>query len=385
MPIVGANRSPRFQRGGALADQRAMYIEREADGALLAALEVGDYCLVFAPRQVGKSSLRVRAAEALRERGVNTAFVDLSAVGAEARAEDWYFSVTREIAASLGLAGEVSGFWDMLGERETPALQLRRFMAEVVLERVSGPVVVFVDETDVTLSLPFSRDDFFAAIRAMFNLRAEDEQWQRLSFCLFGVMTRDDLVEDWERTPFNIECTEIRLRDFSRREMEGFVPGLQAVEDQWGPAVVEAVLDAVHGWTAGHPALSQRLLAAVVDAGVEEGREQALVDELVAELFLERGRELDPVLGDTARRFGRDRSGDLLPRMLEIYERLLRGERVAANGRALGANGMQLLSRLRVAGLVGETEDGNLEVRSRIVAQVFDLEWTHSVATERLL
>ncbi|NVB39604.1 AAA-like domain-containing protein [Pseudenhygromyxa sp. WMMC2535] len=380
MPIVGAQRGPRFQRGGAIDDARGIYIEREADTALINALEAGDYCLVFAPRQVGKSSLRVRAATRLREQGVRTAFVDLSAVGAEARAEDWYFSVAREIAASLGLAGEVTGFWDELGERETAALQLRRFMSEVVLARVDGPVVVFVDETDVTLSLSFSRDDFFAAIRAMFNLRAEDPQWRRLSFCLLGVMTRDDLVADWERTPFNIECKEIRLLDFSRAELDGFAPGLDLVEGD-----TATILDAVHGWTAGHPALSQRLLWAAVDRGIQPGHEQATVDALVHELFLDRGRELDPVLGDTARRFGRRRRDPLIPRMLEIYRHLLAGERVRADGRALGPGGLEILARLRVAGLVGEDARGNLTVRSEIVAQVFDRTWAHSVVTDRQL
>lgn len=395
MPIVRANVHPRFQRGGALADAGAMYIEREADDELVTALAQGDYCLVFAPRQVGKSSLRVRAAQRLRELGSETAYVDLSAVGAEAQVLDWYFSVTREIAVSLGLAAEVSSFWDGLGEHETPASSLRRFMSEVVLERIDAPVVVFIDEADVTLSLPFSRDDFFAAIRAMFNERAEDERWTRLSFCLIGVMTRADLVEDLERTPFNIECTEVLLRDLSREELEGFRPGFEPLERDG--VDVDALLDAVHHWTAGHPALSQRLCWTLVDQHGDHsrgeldedegvaGREREAVDACVQSLFLERGRELDPVLNDTARRFNRSRRDRNLARDIELYGRLLGGAKVAATGRLLGPGGVALLARLRVAGLIGETEDGLLTVRSRIVAQVFNQAWARSVVDERLL
>lgn len=88
-----------------------------------------------------------------------------------------------------------------------------------------GRVVIFIDEIDATLSLPFSRDDFFAAVRAFYNRRAERTHNQQVTFCLLGVAAPGDLIADPTRTPFNIGRA-IRLEDFTRQEMDGFASGL---------------------------------------------------------------------------------------------------------------------------------------------------------------
>ena len=64
-------------------------------------------------------------------------------------------------------------------------------------------MVIFIDEIDSTLSLPFT-DDFYAAIRYVYNARARAPEFQRLSFVLIGVATPSDLISDPKRTPFNI-------------------------------------------------------------------------------------------------------------------------------------------------------------------------------------
>ena len=58
-----------LQAGGTLGEG-ALYIERPVDAELCAALEQRHYCYVLAPRQIGKSSLRVRTARILRSRGI---------------------------------------------------------------------------------------------------------------------------------------------------------------------------------------------------------------------------------------------------------------------------------------------------------------------------
>jgi hypothetical protein len=51
-------------------------------------------------------------------------------------------------------------------------------------------------------SLPFSTDEFFAAIREYYNRRTEDSDFSRLTFCLLGVATPSDLICD-TRASFN--------------------------------------------------------------------------------------------------------------------------------------------------------------------------------------
>ena len=78
-------------------------------------------------------------------------------------------------------------------------------------------MVVFIDEIDAVRSLPFSTDEFFAAIRECYNRRSEDPAFHQITFCLLGVTTPSDLIQDTRTTPFNIG-RRIELTDFSAAE-----------------------------------------------------------------------------------------------------------------------------------------------------------------------
>src|SRR6266849_1745512 len=78
-------------------------------------------------------------------------------------------------------------------------------------------LVIFLDEIDAVRSLPFSTDEFFAAIRECYNRRAQDAEFQRLTFCLLGVASPSDLIRDTRMTPFNIG-RRMELTDFTAAE-----------------------------------------------------------------------------------------------------------------------------------------------------------------------
>ena len=73
-------------------------------------------------------------------------------------------------------------------------------------------MVVFLDEIDSTLKLPWT-DDLFTALRGMYNERALVPAYERLAFCLIGVAAPNELIKDRRTTPYNVGRT-LELRDF---------------------------------------------------------------------------------------------------------------------------------------------------------------------------
>jgi hypothetical protein len=164
-------------------------------------------------------------------------------------------------------------------ERESisPVQRLSVFLDEVLLESVDANIVIFVDEIDSVLSLDFSLDDFFGLIGSCYNQRVDNPKYQRLTFALLGVTTPSDLIQDKNRTPFNIGRA-IQLCGFELEEATPLAVGLaQKVSN------AQAVLRQVLAWTGGQPFLTQKVCQIVLnsDFSFRPGDEAKWVEELV--------------------------------------------------------------------------------------------------------
>jgi hypothetical protein len=371
--IAHKSARPRFQAGGTVR-QGALYVERPADVELPEALWRGDLAYVLATRQIGKSSLRLRVSNLLEAEGLACVSIDLTLLGTtDTKPEDWYFGLASEIAEQLHLESP-EAFWDAhrgLG----PVHCWSRYVEDELLMKVRTRIVIFIDEIDATLSLPFSRDDFFAAVRAIYLRRAERPANERLTFCLLGVAAPGDLIADPTRTPFNVG-TSIRLEDFTREEVSAIRAGFEGIR-----ADPDALVEAIFGWTSGHPYMTQRLCRDLVDSPKER-----TVDEVVRARFLDRGRAEDPSLQHAERHFDFSRSredGARSAKMLRLYGRLLKDEEVEADG------GDPIQLALRLTGMAAEvSEDGGkrrLRVRNRVFREVLDAAWLRAREADRAI
>ncbi|HKV07361.1 MAG TPA: AAA-like domain-containing protein, partial [Thermoanaerobaculia bacterium] len=272
---------PFYVTGGTLKPGAPSYMERQADTELLESLRAGEFCYVLTARQMGKSSLMARTAKRLEQDGISTAIVDLSQIGTERgdqAAAQWYFGIAHEIHRHLRITEPLRPWWQERADLP-PVQRLTGFFRDLVLEHCPGRVVVFVDEIDSTIGLPFA-DDFFAALRACFNARATDASFERLTFALFGVASPDQLIRDQARTPFNIG-KRIDLADFSSEEAAKLSGGLHV-----DPEEASKRLNRILHWTGGHPYLTQAVCRTVRERGGDSGTIEEVVDPRVEELFL---------------------------------------------------------------------------------------------------
>lgn len=348
-----------FYDRGTLRQDAPSYIERQSDRELLEGLMHGEYCYVLTSRQMGKSSLMVQTAARLRGSGVATVVLDLTAIGLNVTPEQWYDGLALRMAQQVRLDDELDDFW-RLNERLSPVQRFFSALHEVVLAKVAKPVVVFVDELDTVRSLPFSTDEFFAAVRECHQRRAQDPVFGRLSFCLLGVATPFQLVRDPRVTPFNV-ARRIELKDFELVDAGPLAKGLMR-----SPEVARALLGRVFYWTNGHPYLTQRLCRVIaLDPSVREVKD---VDAACKRLFLTpRAREEDDNLVFLRRQLtqgGPDRVA-----VLRLY-RLVREGKVHVSDDPES----QVAEFLRFTGMV-RSQDGNLVMRNRVYARAFDIAW----------
>ena len=239
-----------------------------------------------------------------------------------------------------------------------PVKSFSRFLRHVVLAEIEEQVVIFIDEIDTTLNLPFS-DDFFAAIRAAYNTRAKDPAYNRLTFVLFGVATPSDLIKDRSRAPFNIG-QGIDLEDFSQENTRALQQGLKDIHPENG----QEIFDHIYFWTNGHPYLTQKLCLAAAEIAPTDSPVDT-VDDLVGRLFLS-----DEARKESNLQFIRDSIQTSPNRrdLLTVYRDVYLGKSVPDDERSVVQNQLKLFGLLRA-------ENGELKIRNEVYRQVFNLEW----------
>lgn len=344
--------------GGTLVPDAPSYVVRPADADLYDHLYSRHFSYIFTSRQMGKSSLMVRTATRLRQEGIAVAIIDLTALGLQLAIEQWYFGLLLRVGEQLELEDSLEVYW-FSHPHLSPLQRWMRALTEVVLTEITGPVVIFIDEIDLILGLPFSADEFFVGIRELYNHRSENAELLRLTFCLLGVAIPGELVSDVRITPFNIGRS-IDLTDFTESEAMTLSLGMGGSRHTQ-TALVKRVLY----WTGGQPYLTQRLCQAVTENVMLATPQD--IDQICRETFLAPGSIEKEINLASVRRQLLDSSRDA-SELLSLYIKVRSRKRLKID------QADPLVSVLLLTGIV-RLQKNCLLVRNRIYELVFDRQW----------
>jgi hypothetical protein len=346
-----------FVAGGTVQAGGGVYLERDADRDVLEHCRAGDFTYILTSRQMGKSSMMIRTAERLAKEGTRPVIIDLTELGTQTTSEQWYKGFLFAVQDQLGLGIDASAWWNAQPDHSF-AHRFTRYLREVALVERRERIVVFVDEIDTTLRLDFT-DDFFAAIRFLYQNRAADPNLARLSFVLIGVATPGDLIKDGARTPFNVG-QRVELTDFTVDEAEPLIAFLGVP-----PPLERDLITWILLWTGGHPYLTLRVVRSLAEDPPANWT-RADVDARISELFFGPKGESDSNL-----QFVRD----MLTKKAFDREAVLRTYRDIRGGVVVIDNELdQVRSWLKLSGVVGR-EAGTLRVRNAVYRKVFDEAW----------
>ncbi len=356
----------KYQTGGSLSATDPTYVQRQADQDLYNLLQQGEFCYVLNSRQMGKSSLRVRTMQRLQQDGYACAEVDLSGIGSQLSEEKWYNGLVHRLMRSFTIPSEVNWrSWWKEHHDLSPVQRLGELFEEILLPSVPQNIVIFLDEIDSVLSFDFPTDDFFALIRYYYNQRVNNPNYNRLRFCLLGVATPSELIQDKQRTPFNIG-RGVELTGLTEAEaIPVLSQGLASVVEH-----PEELLTEVLYWTGGQPFLTQKLCRLIVEnsasillhGNIAEGFARFVRSQIIENWESKDQPEHLKTIRDRVIRRSEQRASYLL----ELYQKIWQGE--------VTAKSTPEESELQLSGLVVNRQ-GKLRVYNPIYREVFNDKW----------
>ncbi len=359
-----------YKVGGSLEYQHPTYVVRKADSELYEGLTNGEFCYVLNSRQMGKSSLRVQMMKKLKEQGCKCASIDMTRIGSHVTPAEWYAGVVSELLRGFGLSRKINfSSWWRDREALPPLQRLRELIEDVLLVEFHQNIVIFIDEIDSIIKIKF-KEDFFAFIRACYNQRVDNSEYNRLTFCLLGVATPSDLIEDKNiSTPFNIGRA-IELTGFQLDEVQPLIQGL--TEKVSNPI---DVMGEVLKWTGGQPFLTQKLCKLILagEQSIPGSKEAQKVEQWVRSHILENWETQDE---PEHLRTIRDRIlwSQRKEQLLRLYLQILQKGEVKSQDKPEHME-------LRLSGLVVK-QQGKLQVYNCIYAYVFNENWVELTLTE---
>ncbi len=353
--------------GGTMPPDWPTYVNRHADIYLYKGIMKGQFCYVFNARQMGKSSLCIKTIHELKKKGVTSCSVDLGTfTDKNIDEEKWYGAICYKILVGFKLNKKIPEFKAWWREIDyLPArLKLSEFIKQYIVEEISSPLCIFIDELDSISKLKFNPDGFFATIRNFYNERSSDSELRRLTFVLLGAANSFNLFRDEDSTPYNIGL-EVKLEPFKLHDCEPLTKGF--INKHNNPRLL---LKEILEWTGGQPFLTQKVCQLVghCEIPIERGKESEWVANLIQakiiDNWLNKEDSLEHFKNIRNRLISQQSSSR---KLLNLYQNLLESKEIEMSPSSIQ-------QELILTGLVYQ-EGGKLRIYNQIYQKIFNKQW----------
>ena len=259
-PTASADPARLERPGGTMDGESCFYIERHGDAICQREMaHPGSTIVIKAARQMGKSSLLVRAAGQAAMMGRRVVFLDFQLLDETMldSPERFFQGFCRWIADELDMDEKVERAWSGgLGHVQS----CTKFIRRTILRTLDCPLTLALDEVDRMLDCPF-RSDFFGMLRSWHNSRLGGNEWSKLDLLLVISTEPYLLIEDLNQSPFNVGEV-IRLEDFNLAQV-------MELNTRYGASFSPGQVERLFALLGGHPYLVRQALYRVACAEME--------------------------------------------------------------------------------------------------------------------
>jgi len=249
---------------GPLEHDSPFYIERPGDRRVTTEIKkagVGSTIVIKGPRQVGKTSLLLRATAIASSLGKRIAMVDFQEIGETYFNEFERFLVTfcNVITEELGMFSRIKDYWN---PDQPVTMRCTNYVGNYVLKELGCPLVVALDEVERVFESEF-RSDFFSMLRGWHSRRARPggRVWKDLDLIIVTSTEPHYFIRNLARSPFNVS-EPIKLSDFDAEQAS-------TLNARYGQPLSLSQMRELIALVGGHPYLMHHAIHAVASGSID--------------------------------------------------------------------------------------------------------------------
>ena len=215
----------------------SFYIERQPVKAQVQReiTKPGSLVRIKGHRQSGKTSMLLRIVQQAKQEGYATVFISLHKADREVLTSLDIFLrwLCANVSRQLHLAPQLDQYWDLdIGSK----VSCTAYLEEYVLENITTPIVIVLDEVNQIFEYPDISRDFLPLLRSWYEDAKEGNRWQAIRWVI-SHCTNIYVPLKINQSPFNVglsvqlpEFTDAQILDLTQRH--GFEWAFPNIPDQ---------------------------------------------------------------------------------------------------------------------------------------------------------